>query len=339
MSGSNASIVLGRTSADLLMPMHMVVGQTGHIVSVGSTLARLRPSTQLVGKRFLEVFEMRRPRRELKDFPDLCSVAGLKIHLQFRDAPQTPLKGMMAELRDGGGLLINLSFGISLVDAVRQYGLSNSDFAATDLAIELLYLFEAKTAVMNEMHGLNARLQTARQAAEAQASTDALTGLNNRRAMDDLLSDLVKNRASFGLMHLDLDYFKSVNDTFGHAAGDFVLQEASNILRQEVRENDTVARVGGDEFVLIFDRLTNEKKLLKIAGRIVTRLEEPVCFQDQICRISGSIGITTSKKYGKLDADRMQSDADGALYESKRRGRACATMAVPAVTGGAGNPT
>jgi len=313
------------------MPMHLLIGNTGHIQSVGPTLARLRPKSELVGKRFLEVFEMRRQRRGMQDYSDLCSVAGQKLHLQFRDTPQTAFKGMMTRLPDDGGLLINLSFGISLVQAVRQYGLSNSDFAATDLAIELLYLFEAKTAVMNEMHGLNARLQTARHAAEAQASTDALTGLNNRRAMDDLLSGLVENRASFGLMHLDLDYFKAVNDTFGHAAGDFVLQEASSILRQEVRENDTVARVGGDEFVLIFDRLVDEEKLMSIASRIVCRLEEPVHFQDQTCQISGSIGITTSQLYCLLDADRMQSDADHALYESKRRGRACATMAAPTV--------
>lgn len=329
MSAGTATLTLGSASAAQFMPMHLLIGDTGHILSIGPTLARLRPKSMLVGKRFLEVFEMRRPRRGMQDYSDLCSVAGQKLHLQFRDAPQTALKGMMAELPDGAGLLINLSFGISLVDAVRQYGLSNSDFAATDLAIELLYLFEAKTVVMNEMRRLNTRLQKAQESAQEQATTDALTGLRNRRAMDDLLCELVENRACFGLMHLDLDYFKSVNDTFGHAAGDAVLQAASTILREETREADTVARVGGDEFVLIFDRLVDENKLLKIAGRIVTRLEEPLLFHGQTCQISGSIGITTSQKYGELDADRMQSDADGALYESKRRGRACATMAMP----------
>lgn len=330
MSDDSANLTLRAGSAGQLMPMHLLVGKTGHITSVGPTLARLRPESALVGKRLLEVFEMRRPRRGLRDYYELCSVAGQKIHLQFRDSPQTALKGMIAELPGGGGLLINLSFGISLVDAVRQYGLSNSDFAATDLAVELLYLFEAKTAVMNEMRRLNARLQSARAAAEEQATTDALTGLSNRRAMDELLRNLVENQASFGLMHLDLDYFKSVNDTFGHAAGDAVLQAASTILCEETRKDDTVARVGGDEFVLIFDKLTNEEMLMKIAGRIVTRLEEPVLYQGQTCQISGSIGITTSRMYSELDAHRMQSDADCALYESKRRGRACATMAKPA---------
>ena len=329
MRGDRNTLTISMDTINQLMPMHLLVGDTGHINSVGPTLARLRPHSMMVGKRFLEVFEVRRSRRDVRSFSDLHLIAGQKTHLQFRDAPGTALKGMMTTLPNGGGLLINLSFGISLVQAVRQYGLSNSDFAATDLAIELLYLYEANTAVVNEMRGLTARLQTARVAAEKQATTDALTGLSNRRSIDDQLSDLVVNRACFGLMHLDLDFFKSVNDTFGHAAGDAVLQAAGAVLCEETRENDTVARVGGDEFVLIFDRLVDEDKLLKIAGRIVTRLEKPVLFRDQTCQISGSIGITTSQMYAEMDADRMQSDADNALYESKRRGRGCATMAKP----------
>ncbi|MGR3662641.1 MAG: diguanylate cyclase domain-containing protein [Paracoccaceae bacterium] len=222
--------------------------------------------------------------------------------------------------------MLNLSFGIYAAEAVREYELTISDFAPTDLTVELLYLFEAKSVVMEEIAQLNGRLTTARLAAEENATTDVLTGLKNRRAMDQILAGLVVSNSNFGLMHLDLDYFKDVNDTFGHAVGDAVLQAAAQVLRDETREKDTVARVGGDEFVLIFKDIVDETRLLGIADRIVARLEVPIEFQGKICRASGSIGITTSSFNETLDAGRMMSDADVALYASKHRGRACATV-------------
>ncbi|HHS88916.1 MAG TPA: GGDEF domain-containing protein, partial [Rhodobacteraceae bacterium] len=176
---------------------------------------------------------------------------------------------------------------------------------------------------------LNTRLHRARKAAEEQASRDALTGLRNRRAMDAHLKTLVETQTPFGLMHVDLDYFKAVNDTFGHAAGDRVLQAAAGVLVDEMRTEDMVARVGGDEFVIVFENLVDNDRLAAIAARIVERLEEPVDFQGQDCRISGSIGYTTSKFYSVPDLDRMLSDVDLALYASKKKGRACSTMVTP----------
>jgi diguanylate cyclase (GGDEF)-like protein len=163
--------------------------------------------------------------------------------------------------------------------------------------------------------------------AEKQATTDVLTGLKNRRAMDALLADMTLSRRPFGLMHLDLDYFKEVNDTFGHGAGDQILQKAASILLSEVRAEDAVARVGGDEFVLVFDNIVDVERLMLIAERIVQKLEEPVEFQNKQCSISGSIGITASSFYKSPDPVRMLSDADIALYASKDKGRACATVA------------
>ena len=151
---------------------------------------------------------------------------------------------------DGGGVLINLSFGMTVVEAVRDHRLTDADFAPTDLAMELLYLVEAKTAVMQELRDMNRRLEGAKTAAEEQALTDTLTGLRNRRAMDMALSRLMLRGTPFGLMHLDLDFFKAVNDTLGHAAGDHVLRQVARVLRVQMRGGDTVARMGGDEFVV-----------------------------------------------------------------------------------------
>ncbi len=326
MQSDGQTVEIGVEALDRLMPMHLLIRPSGHIERVAPTLARLQQGRGLVGNRFLEVFELRRPRRNLHSIADLRAIAGKALRLQFRDPPHTSLKGILLARGDGRGFLVNLSFGLSVIEAVQEFHLTNGDFAPTDLAIEMLYMVEAKTAVMEESRKLNQRLESARLAAEEQAVTDMLTGLRNRRAMDKVLARLTANGTSFGLMHLDLDYFKAVNDTLGHAAGDYVLQKAAEILRQETRKGDTVARVGGDEFVLIFEGLTDREKLMNIAQRIVRRLEEPVDFQGRVCRISGSIGFTTSDFYDQPDLDRMLSDADVALYASKHRGRACTTM-------------
>jgi len=319
-------VTLDAKAQTMLMPMSLVVLPTGHIGQVAPTLAKLRPDMDLAGKRFLEVFNFKRPRKYIPHFAGLQALAGKKLRLQFRTGPQAVMKGVFVPEQVSGGLLLNLSFGFSLVDAVVEFGLSNGDFAQTDLAIEMLYLVEAKTAVMEESRKLNQRLHGARLAAEQQALTDALTGLKNRRAMDQVLSDLTGAGAAFGLMHVDLDYFKSVNDTLGHAAGDHVLQAAAKVLVDATRDGDTVARVGGDEFVLIFEGLIDKKRLMTIANRIVKQLEVPVMFEGQACRISGSIGFTTSEFYDIPDLDQMLSDVDVALYASKHKGRACTTM-------------
>lgn len=311
---------------DVLCPMHLVLDRTGHIAHVGPTLAKLRPGEIIVGERFLEVFELRRP-RSVTRMQELVGFAGHKLRLRFREAPCTGLKGVLLPAPDdSGGAIVDLSFGISVVDAVRDCALTAADFAHTDLTIEMLYLVEAKSYAMEELRKLNLRLQGARIAAEEQAFTDTLTGLKNRRAMDHILSRASTGGGRFALMHLDLDFFKAVNDTKGHAAGDHVLQEVARILVEETRSEDTVARVGGDEFMLFFAGRMNRRRLDDISHRLIRRLEVPIVFGGEDCRISGSIGITMSEDYPEIDIPRMQEDADLALYASKHRGRACHTF-------------
>lgn len=307
------------TLLDVLCPMHLILDQDGQILHAGPTLCKLRPERVLVGLPLLDVLELTRPR--LPDFSQILPRQGEKLHLQFRDQPQTGLKGVL--MRCGLLLVLDLSFGISVLDSIRDYDLTNSDFAATDLIIEMLYLIEAKSAAMEASRKLNMRLQGAKIAAEEQAFTDTLTGLKNRRAMDHVLSRLISSGHSFALMHLDLDFFKDVNDTMGHAAGDHVLQRVAQIMVEEVRKDDTVARVGGDEFVLILTGIENRETLSRIARRLIDRMEQPIPFEGQDCRISGSVGIVLSVDYTVPTAKQMLEDADEALYASKRRGRAC----------------
>ncbi|MBY6137011.1 diguanylate cyclase [Leisingera sp. XS_AS12] len=307
--------------AGVICPMYVIIDAKGRIMSAGPTLRKLRPDLTWKGRRFFRLFDLSRP-RSVRSVADLHRTAGSKLHLQFRDAPQTGLKGVCAPLPDGQGAFINLSFGISVLEAVRDYDLTSADFSPTDLTIEMLYLVEAKSAAMEASRQLNTRLQGAMIAAEEQAFTDTLTGLKNRRAMDHVLARLINGGREFALMHLDLDFFKQVNDTYGHAAGDAVLQQAARIMVECTRESDTVARVGGDEFVMILEGVLDRSRLESIAKRLIARLEEPVIYGGHQCRISASAGTTLSTGQSKPDAAELLNQADLALYAAKRAGRA-----------------
>lgn len=312
---------------DVLCPMHLMLSATGHITHAGPTVHKMRRGAPVVGQRFLEVFNVKRP-RAIACMDDLRRAGGLKLHLELRDAPQTDLKGIMvATAKDS--MILNLSFGISILDGVRDYSLTNADFAATDLAIEMLYLIEAKTAAMEASRRLNLRLQGAKTVAEEQAFTDTLTGLKNRRAMDMVLPRLAAGNIPFAVMHIDLDYFKAVNDTLGHAAGDQVLQNVARIMVEETREADIVARVGGDEFTVILPDVQSDDILHRIGRRIIDRLEVPMPFNGQECRISASIGTVWTRSGDKRAIEALLSDADIALYASKHAGRAQQTFYSP----------
>jgi len=307
---------------ETLCPMFVLVDEAGRMDRIGPTLQKLRPDQHMVGRNFLEMFELVRPRAVTK-VPALMAAAGGRLHLRFRDEPRTALKGLIAPMPGRSGAVINLSFGISILDAVRDYALTSADFSGTDLAIELLYLVEAKSAAMEASRSLNLRLQGAMLEAEEQAYTDTLTGLKNRRAMDHILGHLIRSKSSFALMHLDLDFFKSVNDRLGHAAGDYVLQQAARIMLEETRNDDTVARIGGDEFVLIFKGLSDRDVLRRIADRVIARLQEPMMFEGQTCAVSASIGTALSTQFTSGGWAAVLNGADQALYEAKKNGRSC----------------
>ncbi|QIZ82477.1 GGDEF domain-containing protein [Thalassovita gelatinovora] len=299
--------------------MHLQLDTDGLITHVGPTLAKLRPGVALGGMSVFDLFDIQRP-SNIGTMAALRTQAGAKLHLRFRSPPCTALKGVLSPF--GDRVILNLSFGISVQDGIRDYALTASDFAPTDMTVEMLYLFEAKSAAMDASRRLNARLQGAKIAAEEQAFTDTLTGLKNRRAMDHVLARLTESRAAFALLHLDLDFFKQINDTMGHAAGDRVLQKVARIMVELTRQQDTVVRYGGDEFVLILAGPTDKQVLQSVAERLIARLEQPILIDGQPCAVSASIGIVRSVDYDRPDPIQMLSDADAALYVSKRGGRA-----------------
>lgn len=316
--------VLGR-----IMPMYLWLEHGGRIVGAGPTLRKLWGAQAGIGADFDTVFTLRCPRR-VQALAELAALPGGRVKLCLKAPPHTGFKGVAVTLGTGQGVFLNLSLGIAVADAVRDHGLTQSDFAATDLTVELLYLIEAKTAVEKALNKLTERLNSAKSTAEEQALTDTLTGLRNRRAMDRDLARLAAADTPFAMLHVDLDYFKQVNDTLGHAAGDHVLMRVAQILTEETRRGDTVARVGGDEFVLLLPGVRSRAPVARVAERIIARLSEPIMFEGKPCRIAASIGATLSLDYDTPDADTMLMHADRALYASKRDGRGRLTTADPA---------
>ena len=177
----------------------------------------------------------------------------------------------------------------------------------------------------------NAELEAARAHIEHNALHDSLTCLPNRRYLDDLLAGHAESFAASGeragLLQIDLDRFKQINDTLGHAAGDAMLIHAAGVLRAAVDPGDFVARVGGDEFVVV-RRWRNASactrdyvaELTALARRIVEHMQEPLIFQGHECRVGVSVGIATDMDW-LADPLRLLVNADIALYRAKDRGR------------------
>lgn len=305
---------------DLLLPMHLRFDASGIVTHLAPGLTRLAGDRQILGAGLLDGFTIIRP-VDIDTADGLLRHAGQRLRLCLTEGRKVRLKGIAQPLPGGGGL-VDLALDLSELSDLGGAPLTNSDFSPTDPTVDMLYLIEANHAAMAETHRLIERLQGAKSQAETQAFTDTLTGLANRRALDRVLDRCVTGREPFSLTQVDLDYFKAVNDTMGHAAGDAVLRRVAARLREATRQTDTVARVGGDEFVIVFRGLTDPDKLRAIGGRIIDSLETPVIHDGRECRISASLGTAISIDYDAPDIKTMMADSDEALYAVKKAGRA-----------------
>ncbi|MCU1401367.1 MAG: conserved hypothetical signaling protein [Acidimicrobiales bacterium] len=170
----------------------------------------------------------------------------------------------------------------------------------------------------------NSDREPARAQLEWQATHDPLTGLSNRAILLDRLEHALLLAARSGtwptLIFLDLDRFKSVNDQLGHSTGDRLLIEAAERIKRSVRAADTVARIGGDEFVVLCEALERVDIASQVAARILQAMEEVFDFNGEQVRISASIGITTASP-SVTTAEELLRNADLAMYRAKESGR------------------
>ncbi len=164
---------------------------------------------------------------------------------------------------------------------------------------------------------------------------DCLTGLPNRALLEDRLTQAIalahRNCQRIAVLMLGLNRFKNINDTFGHSVGDRILQEVAVRLKACLRESDTVARVGGDEFVIAAPGVASNAEIELIAKKMLAALAEPFLSEDRELRISGSIGICQFPDDGEDPATLLQC-ADATMYEAKKRGFGAWCFFSPALT-------
>lgn len=167
----------------------------------------------------------------------------------------------------------------------------------------------------------NSELELAKSRIEHNAMHDSLTGLPNRRFLDEMLESFSRKPGDgrIALLHIDLDRFKQINDTLGHAAGDAMLIHAAEVLSANVRDHDFVARIGGDEFVVVSWNC-DDKELAQLAERIIAEMRQPVYYQGHQCRFGVSVGIATDDGPNLVGKD-LLVNADIALYRAKSNGR------------------
>lgn len=315
-------MVCENDALNILLPMHTRLDQSGILTYAAPTFAKLlRSEGPLTGKPLLDLIKFKHP-KNINTYQDLPKHFAQPLTAVIKKQSQFDLKAVAVPVPNGE-ILINFAFGTSLKTAVEAWGLTGQDFSPSDPSVEMLYVIEVQSALLQESRSLNDRLNGQREEAEEKAYTDPLTGLPNRRALERYIKRLCKKRLpqGFAILQIDLDHFKSVNDTLGHAAGDRVLQEVALILMNETRSSDIVVRTGGDEFVLVLEALRDQKHLKTIAKRIIQKIERPIYWENQECRVSASIGIVRCQARVETPVDTFLKAADEALYQSKENGR------------------
>ena len=190
---------------------------------------------------------------------------------------------------------------------------------------------QSRTATLaGSLRAANTQLQAANAELQKRAFLDPLTSLPNRLLFEDRLAHAIARQgreeeriaarpaAKLAVLFIDLDGFKSVNDSLGHAAGDAVLMEAALRLRSVARETDTVARVGGDEFLLLMEDVSSLADCVNLARRLVEALARPFERAGEPVLISASVGIVMHSEHGHHD--KLIANADAAMYAAKRAG-------------------
>ena len=164
---------------------------------------------------------------------------------------------------------------------------------------------------------------------------DALTNLPNRSLFHDRLgvklTECKRNKSSFALCFMDLDGFKSINDTYGHNTGDLVLITTAQRLTGAVRESDTVSRLAGDEFTLILDTIANEEIALAMAKKLILEVNLPIEHQQAQLTVEASFGVVLVNHDNQDSVDELLKKADHAMYEAKARGKHQAVIYEPSI--------
>jgi len=215
---------------------------------------------------------------------------------------------------------------VIVITALQEQKLHALAAGAKDFISKPFDLVEVKTRIHNmlEVRLLYKRLDHHSRELETLALHDALTGLPNRRLLIDRLSLSIahahRNGLPMAVMYLDLDDFKLINDTLGHDAGDTLLNMVAARLVAAVRQEDTVARLSGDEYVIALWEYSHDEDPAKLAAKVLQAVSQPYDIQGRSVGITASVGVGIYPIHGE-DVETLMKSADLALYEAKRTGK------------------
>ncbi len=219
------------------------------------------------------------------------------------------------------------------IDVHGKDELGQASRAFNDMSAKLQQLNHERAQKELEIHRLNQaleqrvidrtmQLQDVNEQLEYQAMHDSLTGLSNRALFHDRLRNVLagakRTQEMFALVGIDLDLFKEINDTLGHHAGDLVLQHVASACNKCLRDSDTVARMGGDEFAILLPKVTDKERAMLVAERILAAIKEPLYLDGHLVEVSASLGVALYPEHGTDDLT-LITHSDAAMYEAKRQ--------------------
>jgi diguanylate cyclase (GGDEF)-like protein len=293
----------------------------GHVYHAGSFIAirRARPMTMDTAFCFL-----------------LLSLATLQIHARrgavrfvVNDGPG----GYMARLLLPVSVLLPVVLGWMRIAGMRADLFDEELGSALSALLNVVMLFGLTLLAARKLYQIDQKTQEVEAELVYRATHDSLTGLVNRAVFRDQLLRRLKvarnrRRSCFAVLYLDLDGFKQVNDVFGHDAGDRLLVDVAEILRTSTRSGDTVARFGGDEFVILCTEIEGPDDASQLASRIVAAMPRRFVQGERSVAIGISVGVAINPAHAiETTPDDLLREADKALYRAKTRGKGCYEMA------------
>lgn len=243
-----------------------------------------------------------------------CLTGGLALVGVALDAVMSLVVGIVAAVILGGALAKFIA--ADLVSTLAKLGeliegIDNGN-ASVDIEIKRQDEFGELATAISQM--------SKRDKALRQANEDPLTGLANRRYLMQKMESLFKAEKAMAVLFIDLDGFKPINDTYGHEMGDDALKAISERFGACVRDSDVLARIGGDEFVMMFNGLDDRKVLETRVKRVLELVNEPIWINDTRLKMGASIGLAMAPQDGK-DAEELLNAADEAMYAAKQGGK------------------
>ena len=294
-----------------------------------------------------ELFEMvlalRRSKAVIDETPDLVAIADLDGRVSYLNRAFEEMLGLAAEdTVDGGDAEVNLwhlfdehsqtvLFG-DVLPVLERKGLWHGEMSilrpnSTVIPVSQVLIAHRQDdgrleSVSSISRDITERLEMAARLTQ-QALHDPLTGLPNRLLITDRLEQAlgrsIRGGGLVGVVYLDLDRFKLINDGLGHGAGDELLRAVARRIERSVRSSDTVGRLGGDEFIVVYDGLQEESEIVTLVRRIEAALGQPCPLGDEEVFIGASVGISIGD--GTEGSEELIRRADEAMYEAKRAGR------------------